>query len=83
MSETKSISETPARRLVVSDEARPFVSRGGRIFSRQVVEEDADIAEGQEVLVTDRDGRVLARAMAFLTPKELQHQRRHHALSPA
>lgn len=60
-------SQTPRRkRLVISDAAVPFVSRGGRIFSHQVIDADLDIADGEEVLVVDRNNRVITTARAML-----------------
>jgi len=79
MSETKPDQKAHAKKMVVSDEAVPFVSRGGRIFSGQVVEADVDILEGEEVLVIDKNGRVLTIAQAFLTPDELLQARRSAA----
>ncbi|MGC9515371.1 PUA domain-containing protein [Methanocrinis sp.] len=58
---------TPRRkRLVISDAAVPFVARGGRVFGRQVIDADRDIADGEEVLVVDRDDHVITTARAML-----------------
>jgi len=54
------------KRLVVSDAALPFVARGGRIFGKQVVDSDLDIAENEEVLVVDRRGRIVTVAEALV-----------------
>ena len=55
----------PSKRLVVSDEAAPFIARGGRIFGMQVINADLDIREGDEILVVDRKNRVLTLAQAI------------------
>lgn len=58
---------TPRRkRLVISDAAVPFVARGGRIYGRQVIYADLDIADGEEVLVVDRNNHVITTARAML-----------------
>jgi archaeosine-15-forming tRNA-guanine transglycosylase len=58
---------TPRRkRLVISDAAVPFVARGGRVFGRQVIDADLDIADGEEVLVVDKNNHVITTAQAML-----------------
>jgi archaeosine-15-forming tRNA-guanine transglycosylase len=54
------------KRLVISDAAVPFVARGGRVFGRQVIDADFDIADGEEVLVVDRNNHVITTARAML-----------------
>ena len=58
---------TPRRKkMVISDAAVPFVARGGRVFGRQIVCADRDISDGEEVLVVDRNDRVITTARAVL-----------------
>jgi predicted RNA-binding protein (TIGR00451 family) len=58
---------TPRRKkMVISDAAVPFVARGGRVFGRQVISADLDISDGEEVLVVDRNDRVITTAQAVL-----------------
>ncbi len=71
----------PSCRLVVSDEAVPFVARGGRIFPSQVIYADPEIKSGDRVRVLDRRNRVLAVASAAFTPEEMQEVRRNLAVS--
>lgn len=54
------------KKLVISDAAVPFVARGGRVFSHQVIDADLDIADGEEVLVVDRNNHVITTARAML-----------------
>jgi len=62
-----SVNKTPRRkRLVISDAAVPFVARGGRVFGRQVIDADLDIVDGEEVLVVDRNDRVITTTRAIL-----------------
>ena len=59
--------KTPRRkRLVISDASVPFVARGGRIFGQQVIDADLDIADGEEVLVVDKNDHVIITARAML-----------------
>jgi predicted RNA-binding protein (TIGR00451 family) len=58
---------TPRRKkMVISDAAVPFVARGGRVYGRQIVSADLDISDGEEVLVVDRNDRVITTARAVL-----------------
>lgn len=58
---------TPRRKkMVISDAAVPFVARGGRVFGRQVIAADLDIYDGEEVLVVDRNDRIITTARAVL-----------------
>ena len=58
---------TPRRKkMVISDAAVPFVARGGRVFGRQIVSADLDISDGEEVLVVDRNDRLITTARAVL-----------------
>ena len=68
MSETKMSYENPMQKVVVSDAAMPFVARGGRLFSGQVVASDPGIEDGEEVLVVDRKNRPLSTVQVFITP---------------
>ena len=47
-------SDLSISRVVVSDEAMPFVARGGRLFSGQVIASDPGIEDGEEVLIVDK-----------------------------
>jgi archaeosine-15-forming tRNA-guanine transglycosylase len=76
MSERNIEGEMPSRRLVISDEAVPFVSRGGRIFLKQVIGVDPDIHSGEVVQVVDRRDHLLTVAKAILTPDEIDQIRR-------
>ncbi|ABK14398.1 MAG: pseudouridine synthase [Methanothrix sp.] len=53
------------KKVVVSDYAVPFVARGGRVFSKLVLRADPDVNPGDEVLVLDRNDRVITVAKAY------------------
>ena len=57
--------------VVVSGEAAPFVARGRSVFAKHVVRADPDIRPGDEVLVLDEGGRLLAIGRALLTGREM------------
>ena len=68
MSETEGRWSSPLRRIVIKDAAVPFVARGGRIFSRQVINSDPGIEDGEVVEVMDRHNRPLNPVKVFITP---------------
>ncbi len=53
------------KKVVVSDAAIPFVARGGRIFSKQVLIADPDVDVGDEVIVLDKNNRIISVARAY------------------
>lgn len=52
-------------KVVVSDAAVPFIARGGRLFSGQVIDSDPGIENGEEVLVVDRKNNPLGRVQVY------------------
>jgi archaeosine-15-forming tRNA-guanine transglycosylase len=46
----------------------PFVARGGRVFSRQVIASDPGIEDGEEVLIVDRKNSPLRMVQVFVGP---------------
>ncbi len=64
MSET--VCEPSISKVVVSDAAVPFIARGGRLFSGQVVGSDPGIEDGEEVLVVDRRNNPIRKVRIFL-----------------
>ena len=66
MSETA--CETPISRVVISDAAVPFVARGGRLFSGQVIVSDPGIENGEEVLVVDRNNNPIRTVQIYIGP---------------
>lgn len=73
--------KAPGRRVAVSSEAAPYVARGGNVFARHVISADSDIRAGEEVLVVDSEGRLIATGRAVLAPEEMMQIRRGHAVS--
>lgn len=53
-------SELPISRVVISDAAIPFVARGGRLFSGQIIASGPGIEDGEQVLVVDKRNNPLS-----------------------
>ena len=56
----------PKKKLMIADAAVPFVARGGRIFGGQVIDADPGIVDGEEVLVVDKNNRIITTVRAML-----------------
>lgn len=67
-----------ARRLWVkiSDDSAPFVEGGGDVFAKYVIESDENIHPGDEVIVIDQEGNVIAVGRAVLSGAEMKAFRR-------
>jgi uncharacterized protein with predicted RNA binding PUA domain len=61
----------PKLRVVASDEAAPFVAKGGNLFAKHVLVVDTDIRAGDEILVVDSKDKLLATGTAALAPEEM------------
>ena len=59
--------ESIMNKVVIKDEAVPFVARGGRVFSRQVLIASPGIEDGETVQIVDRDGHLLSTAYVYIT----------------
>jgi archaeosine-15-forming tRNA-guanine transglycosylase len=60
--------KSPISRVVISDAAVPFIARGGRLFSRQVIASDPGIEDGEEVLVVDKRNNPISAVQIFIEP---------------
>ncbi|MCW7076047.1 MAG: pseudouridine synthase [Candidatus Syntrophoarchaeum sp.] len=61
----------PKMRVVVEDDAAPFVRDGKNVFARHVVEVDDDLRAFDEVLVVDRSRNLLGTGKAVLSACEM------------
>ncbi len=66
----------PRLRVVASDDAAPFIVKGGNLFAKHVVSLDPDVRAGEEVLVVDRNDLLLATGKAVLAPEEMLQMKR-------
>lgn len=63
-------------RVVVDNDAAPFIARGRSLFSRFVVGADPSLAPDQSALLVDRAGTLLAVGRLLLAPHEMPHLKR-------
>ena len=58
-------------RVVVCEDAAPFVAKGKTAFAKHVLSLDPELRAGDEVLVTDEADRLLATGQLLLSPEEI------------
>ncbi|MEM2875050.1 MAG: PUA domain-containing protein [Candidatus Hadarchaeales archaeon] len=61
----------PRLRVVVSDDAAPFVASGKTVFAGHVLSADPEIRPGEEVLVVNGRDELLASGTALLSGEEM------------
>ena len=61
----------PKRRVTILDEVAPYIAKGGTAFAKHVVEVDPEIRAGEEVLVVDEGGHLIATGKAVLSLEEM------------
>ncbi len=61
----------PRQRVVILNDVAPYIARGGTAFAKHVIGVDPDIRAGEEVLVVDEDGNLIATGRAVLSPEEM------------
>lgn len=62
----------PEQRVVVNNEAAPFVAEGKNVFAKHVVLVHHEIRAGDEVLVVDEEDNLLATGKSILSAIEMQ-----------
>jgi 7-cyano-7-deazaguanine tRNA-ribosyltransferase len=67
---------SPYMRVVVDDDSVPYVIQGRNAFCQFVIDCDPGLRPMEEVIVTDRNDRVLATGRAMMTRKEIESFRR-------
>ena len=73
--------ERPHLRVVASEDAAPFVAKGGNLFAKHVLSVDEEIRAGEEVLVVDSLDQLLATGTAVLAPEEMMQIKRGIAVA--
>lgn len=63
----------PRHRVVVMDEVSEFIKNGRNLFAKHVLDVDLKIRPGEEVIITDTKGNLLAVGKAVLSGKEMKH----------
>jgi len=69
--EMKKLLRSPKRRVILMDEAVPFVEMGKSVFAKFVRNCDSEIRPGEEVLIVDRKDRLVAVGKAILSSREM------------
>lgn len=72
--------EKPASRVVICDDAVPFVSKGKTAFAKHIVSVDPALRAGDEVVVVDASDAVLATGQLLLSPDEAMRMDRGPAV---
>lgn len=67
----KSCVPKDALKVVVCGDAVPFVSIGKTAFAKHVVDIDKNLRAGEEVLVVDESGSLIATGQLLLSPDEI------------
>ncbi|MEI6104731.1 MAG: PUA domain-containing protein [Methanothrix sp.] len=73
--------ESPHLRVVASEDAAPFVAKGGNLFAKHVLSVDPQIRAGEEVLVVNSQDQLLATGTAVLAPEEMLQIKRGIAVA--
>ncbi|MDV0445433.1 hypothetical protein MmiAt1_10110 [Methanimicrococcus sp. At1] len=63
--------EAPAMRVSVVDDAAPFVAKGKTAFCKHVISVDPNVRAMEEILVTDKEDKLLATGQLALAPAEI------------
>jgi len=63
--------EYPKLRVVIDDEALPFVTEGKSVFCKFVKEIDTDLRCSDEVLVVDENDNLIRVGTLHLSPEEI------------
>jgi len=77
----KTVLPYPRKRVVMDDDAAPFVAKGKTAFCKFVVGCDPEIRAMEEVLLVDKDDRLLATGQALLSAPEMMAFKRGTAVS--
>lgn len=64
------VLEKPASRVVICEDAAPFVSKGKTAFAKHVMAVDPELRAGDEVIIVDDSDAVLATGQLLLSPVE-------------
>nr|WP_048902232.1 PUA domain-containing protein [Methanohalophilus mahii] len=61
----------PGYRVMMCDDAIPFVSKGKTAFAKHVENIDSDLRAGDEVLLVDKHDNLIATGQLLLAPEEV------------
>ncbi|HDI32093.1 MAG TPA: pseudouridine synthase [Thermofilum sp.] len=70
----------PRKRVIVSEEAAPFIAEGKTVFCKHVIDLDPELRAGEEVLVIDPYGKLIALGKTVLAADEIKAKSRGKAV---
>lgn len=62
----------PQKRVIMNDDAAPFVAKGKTAFSKFILDCDPEIRALEEILLVDKDDNLLATGQALLSAQEMK-----------
>ncbi len=62
----------PKKRVIVNDDAAPFVAKGKTAFAKHVVDCDPELRALEEIILVDKDDNLLATGQAMLAAPEMR-----------
>lgn len=68
----KDIIPYPKYRIIVDDEAAPFIKDGANVFSKFVINLDKNLRAYEEVLIVDSNDNLLGTGTLMLSPREVK-----------
>lgn len=68
----KPVLPFPQKRVIMNDDAAPFVAKGKTAFCKFVLDCDPEIRAMEEILLVDRDDNFLATGQALLAAAEIK-----------
>ncbi|WP_174589710.1 PUA domain-containing protein [Methanocella conradii] len=71
----------PKKRVIMDDEAAPFVAKGKTAFCKFVLDCDAEIRALEEVILVDKNDNLLATGQALLCASEMKAFKRGIAVN--
>ena len=71
----------PRRRVIMNDDAAPFVAKGKTAFCKFIVDCDPEIRALEEILLVDKDDHLLATGQALLCAAEMKAFKRGIAVN--
>ena len=73
-------SDYPKNRVVITDDAALFVSKGRSVFTKFIIDMDEDLRPYQEVLIVDKNDKLVATGKLLLNPREVKEFKNHIAV---
>ncbi|MDY0387214.1 MAG: pseudouridine synthase [Methanolobus sp.] len=70
----------PSSRVVICEDAAPFVSKGKTAFAKHVLDVDPELRAGDEVIIVDESDSIMATGQLLLAPHEAIRMKRGPAV---